>query len=97
MVFKTFFLLDAAPGRLLNKPSLEACLLGKRAAVMYSQNDVLGALARDEGGDYEFEVTPGGERQRELAIRLARQHRDVRALPRLQGRRRAPAAHHERA
>ncbi len=71
VLYKTFFMLDGAPGRFLNRPHVEACLLGKRAAVMYSQNDVLGALNRDESGSYEFEVTPGGERQREYAIRLA--------------------------
>jgi hypothetical protein len=71
VLFKTFFLLDAAPGRLLNKVDIDAALVGKRAAVIYSQNDVLGALNRDESGGYELEVTPGGERQRELATRLA--------------------------
>ncbi len=70
VVFKSFFLLDAAPGRLLNKPHLLACILGKRAAVMYSQNDLAGAWSRTEAGDYEFDVTPGGEPQRELAIRM---------------------------
>lgn len=69
VVYKTFFLLDAAPGRLLHKPQLEACMLGKRAAVIYSQNDLAGAWSREEGGDYEFEVIPGGEPQRELAFR----------------------------
>jgi hypothetical protein len=70
VAFKSFFLLDSAPGRLLNKPYLEACSLGKRAALVYSQNDVAGAWNREESGDYEYEVTPGGEPQRELAIRL---------------------------
>ncbi len=71
VLFKTFYLLDSAPGRVFEKPSLDAALLGPRAAVLYSQNDVLGALSRDEGGGYEFEVSPGGERQRELATRVA--------------------------
>lgn len=71
VVFKSFFLLDAAPGRLLNKPWIEAATVGRRAAVLYSQNDVLGALNRDEGGTFEFEPSPGGERQREYATRLA--------------------------
>lgn len=71
VVFKSFFLLDAAPGRFLNKPNLEACFVSKRAAVMYSQNDLLGALNRDEAGTWEYEPSPGGERQRELATRLA--------------------------
>jgi hypothetical protein len=70
VVFKSFFLLDSAPGRLLNKPQLLAASVGKRAAVMYSQNDLAGAWSRGELGDYEFDVTPGGEPQRELAVRL---------------------------
>ena len=71
VIFKSFFLLDSAPGRFLNKPHLEACLVNKRAAVVYSQNDVMGALNRDESGTWEFEPAPGGTRQRELASRLA--------------------------
>lgn len=71
VIFKSFFLLDAAPGRFLNKPNLEAAVLNKRAAVVYSQNDVLGALNRDVSGTWEFEPAPGGQRQREMATRLA--------------------------
>ena len=37
---------------------------------MYSQNDLAGAWNRSEAGDYEFDVSPGGEPQRELAVRL---------------------------
>jgi hypothetical protein len=70
VIYKSFFLLDSAPGRLLKKPYLESCNLGKRSAVIYSQNDLAGAWNRDEGGDFEFEVSPGGEPQRELAFRL---------------------------
>ncbi|MFP2963451.1 DUF4159 domain-containing protein [Myxococcus sp. 1LA] len=70
VVFKSFFLLDAAPGRVLNKPQLMGCNLGKRTAVLYSQNDLAGAWSRNESGDYEFDVSPGGEPQRELAVRL---------------------------
>jgi hypothetical protein len=71
VVYKSFFMLDSPPGRFLNKPVLEAALINKRAAVMYSQNDVLGALNRDESGTWEYEPTPGGSRQREMATRLA--------------------------
>ncbi len=70
VVYKSFFLLDSAPGRLLNKPQMLAATLGKRAAVIYSQNDLAGAWSRSEAGDYEFDVSPGGEPQRELAIRV---------------------------
>jgi Domain of unknown function (DUF4159) len=71
VIFKSFFLLDNAPGRFLNKPHLEGALVNKRVAVAYSQNDVMGALNRDESGTWEFEPTPGGTRQREMATRLA--------------------------
>jgi len=71
VIFKSFFLIDSAPGRFLNKPNLEACLVNKRATVVYSQNDVMGALNRDESGTWEFEPAPGGARQREYATRLA--------------------------
>jgi hypothetical protein len=70
VLFKSFYLLDAAPGRVLNRPQVQAALVGKRAAVLYSQNDVAGAWSRSEGGSWEYECTPGGEPQRELALRL---------------------------
>lgn len=70
VIFKSFYLLDAAPGRVLNRPQLQAAMVGKRAAVIYTQNDLAGAWNREEGGAYEFECTPGGEPQRELAFRL---------------------------
>jgi hypothetical protein len=69
VVFKSFYLLDRNGGRLLVRPFLEAALVGGRAAVVYSQNDLAGAWSRDEQGDWEFEVSPGGESQREVAIR----------------------------
>jgi hypothetical protein len=71
VIYKTFFLLDSPPGRLFDKPQLQMANLGKRAAVVYTQNDLLGAFQRDEAGNFELEVTPGGEQQRELAFRLA--------------------------
>lgn len=54
----------------MHKPLPLVASVGKRAAVIYSQNDVAGAWSRSEAGDYEFDVSPGGEPQRELAIRL---------------------------
>jgi hypothetical protein len=71
VVYRTFFLLDTPAGRVLNRPYLEAAVVNRRAAVIYSQNDVLGAMNRDEAGAWEFEPSPGGARQRELATRLA--------------------------
>ncbi len=67
---KSFYLLDRQGGRLLVKPWVEAQTLDGRLAVVYSQNDLGGAWARSELGDWEFPCTPGGEAQRETAIRI---------------------------
>jgi hypothetical protein len=70
VLHKTFYLLDRQGGRVLVKPWMEAQALDGRLAVLYSQNDLGGAWARSEYGDWEFPCTPGGEPQRETAIRL---------------------------
>lgn len=41
-----------------------------RAVIVYSQNDLGGAWARDRFGQWVHEVVPGGETQREHAFRL---------------------------
>ena len=70
VLYKSFYLLDGPTGRLASSPDLEALDLGGRLAVLYSGNDLIGAFARDSLGTWEFEVTPGGEMQREKSIRL---------------------------
>jgi hypothetical protein len=67
---KSFYLIDRQGGRVLVKPWVEAQTLDGRLAVVYSQNDLGGAWARSEYGDWEFPCTPGGEPQRETAIRI---------------------------
>ena len=67
---KSFYLLDRQGGRLLVKPWVEAQALDGRLAVVYSQNDLGGAWARSDLGEWEFPCSPGGEAQRETAIRL---------------------------
>jgi hypothetical protein len=67
---KSFYLVDRQGGRLLVKPWVEAQVVDGRLAVVYSQNDLGGAWARSEYGDWEFPCTPGGEPQRETAIRI---------------------------
>jgi hypothetical protein len=68
VVFKSFYLLDTAPGRVAAGP-LEALSREGRACVVYSPNDLGGAWARDAFGEWEHEVVPGGEGQRERAFR----------------------------
>jgi hypothetical protein len=70
VLYKTFYLLDRQGGRVAVKPWLEAQSLDGRLAVIYSQNDLGGAWARSDLGDWEYPCTPGGEPQRETAIRL---------------------------
>jgi len=70
VLHKSFYLLDRQGGRVLVKPWIEAQALDGRLAVVYSQNDLGGAWARTELGDWEYPCTPGGEAQRETAFRL---------------------------
>jgi Domain of unknown function (DUF4159) len=70
VLFKSFYLLEGAAGRLNTDSQLLGIELGGRLAVIYSGNDLAGALARDSFGAWEYEVVPGGEAQRERSIRL---------------------------
>ena len=71
VVFRSFYLLKHATGRVQKEPKLEAIVRGGVVQVIFSPNDLLGALAREAGGVHPFEVVPGGEAQREQAVRLA--------------------------
>ena len=70
VIYRSFYLLDFPAGRAIHRTSLEGPSLDGRLAVLYSHNDVFGALDR-EGPDWRFDVVPGGDSQRERAIRLA--------------------------
>jgi hypothetical protein len=70
VLYKSFYLLDGPTGRVLSTPELEGLEMGGRVGILYSGNDLVGAFARDSLGTWEFEVTPGGEMQREKSIRL---------------------------
>ncbi len=71
VVFRSFYLLSRAEGRVAGKKTLDAIVRGGAAQVIFSQHDVGGALARSATGVWEQSVTPGGDAQRERAIRLA--------------------------
>jgi hypothetical protein len=71
VLWKSFYLLRSASGRLLAAPYLEGVERDRRLAVIYTQNDLCGALARDGYGRWEHDVVPGGEEQREQAFRFA--------------------------
>ncbi|MCZ6527251.1 MAG: DUF4159 domain-containing protein, partial [Candidatus Dadabacteria bacterium] len=67
-----FYLLNSVSGRKVIQPYLEGITFKDedRTSVFYSRNDLGGAWSEDEFGKWEFETVPGGEAQRERAIRL---------------------------
>lgn len=71
VLWKSFYVLRAVAGRILAAPYVEAVERDRRLAVIYTQNDLGGALARDGFGRWEHDVIPGGEAQREQAFRFA--------------------------
>lgn len=70
VAFKSFYLLDRPLGRLAIAPALEGVLRDDRLVAVYVGNDLGGAWARDDFGNYDFPCEPGGEQQRELAFRF---------------------------
>jgi hypothetical protein len=71
VVFKSFYLLRRAVGRVEGPPKLEAIVRGGVAQVIFTSHDLMGALAQAPGGVYSLVVTPGGDAQRHRAVRLA--------------------------
>jgi len=71
VLYRSFYRLDYPPGRAIFQSYVEAVKLGSRYCAVISSNDLFGALAR--GPDKRFiEVpSPGGESQREMAMRFA--------------------------
>ncbi|HEU0029752.1 MAG TPA: DUF4159 domain-containing protein [Kofleriaceae bacterium] len=70
VVYKSFYLLDKPMGRLAIAPAMEAVVRDGRIVAAYVANDMGGAWARDDFGNYDFTCEPGGERQRELSFRM---------------------------
>jgi hypothetical protein len=71
VLWKSFYVLHGVSGRIIAAPYLEGVERDRRLAVIYTQNDLCGALARDGFGRWEHDVVPGGEQQREMAFRFA--------------------------
>ncbi len=69
-VYKSFYLLDRHGGRVSARPYLEGLKVEDRLAVVIAFNDLAGAMARDEFGEWEYDVGPGGETTREMSFRL---------------------------
>ena len=70
VIYKSFYLLDKPLGRLAISSAMEAVVSDGRIVAVYISNDMGGAWARDDFGNYDFQCEPGGERQRELSFRM---------------------------
>jgi hypothetical protein len=70
VVYKSFYLLRSAPGRVLADGKLSGVTHDGRLVIVHSQNDLGGAWSRDNFGQWEFDCSPGGEGQREMAFRV---------------------------
>lgn len=70
VIYRSFYQLARPVGRVEGPGVLKGYELDGRLAVIRTRHDLGGAWARDNLGSWEFEVTPGGERQRENAFRL---------------------------
>ncbi|MDP9150568.1 MAG: DUF4159 domain-containing protein, partial [Myxococcota bacterium] len=71
VIFRSFYLLRRAEGRVQGPASMDAIVRGGQAQVLFSEHDLGGALAKSGSGVWEQTVLPGGDFQREHAIRLA--------------------------
>lgn len=70
-IFRSFFLVSRVVGRVAERPYLEGITIDDWTPVVYTANDLGGALERDPFGNYRFDVVPGGEDQRSWATRLS--------------------------
>jgi hypothetical protein len=69
-VFQSFYLINSVAGRLRANAYIEGIAVDNWTPVIYSQNDLAGAWARDKSGRWLNECVPGGELQRRSAFRL---------------------------
>jgi hypothetical protein len=70
VLYRSFYQITRPVGRVEGPPYLLAHAVNERLAVIRTKHDLGGAWARDNLGIWEFDVVPGGERQRENAFRL---------------------------
>ncbi len=70
VLFRTFYQIERPVGRILGPPNFTGYTLGDRLAVIRTHHDLGGAWARDNLGNWEYHVDPGGDKQRETAFRI---------------------------
>lgn len=70
VLYRTFYRVERPVGRVEGPNYLEGAEFDGRLAVIRTRHDLLGAFAKDNLGNWQAEVVPGGDRQREQALRL---------------------------
>jgi hypothetical protein len=70
VLFRSFYRLDYPAGRAIHRPYVEGLSIGPRIAVVLNHNDLFGALAKGTDGAWVATPEPGGESQREMAMRF---------------------------
>jgi hypothetical protein len=70
VLYKSYYILDGVVGRTADEKRAAGIEIAQRLLVVVTECDVLGALERDRFGTWRFECEPGGERQRERALRF---------------------------
>ena len=70
VLYKSFYLLDRHGGRVAARSSMEGIVVEGRIAVVLSTNDLAGAMARDEFGEWQYDVGAGGAVTREMSFRV---------------------------
>ncbi|MCP4604122.1 MAG: DUF4159 domain-containing protein [Proteobacteria bacterium] len=70
VVYRSFYQIERPVGRVEGPNTLTGYEVDGRLAIIRAWHDLGGAWARDNLGNWEFDVVPGGDRQREKAFRL---------------------------
>ena len=70
VLFRSFYRLDYPAGRAIHRPYVEGLSIGPRIGVVLNHNDLFGALAKGADGSWASTPEPGGESQREMAMRF---------------------------
>jgi hypothetical protein len=71
VLHRSFYIVDEPMGRTRTDEAVHAVQEEGRIKILYLPNDLGGALSRGDDGLYRHACTPGGEVQREWAIRFA--------------------------
>ncbi len=70
VLYRSFYLLKTPVGRFSPEQQPEVAIVDGRLVALAGQVDLAGALLRDEFGAWAYPCQPGGEPQREQAIRF---------------------------